>query len=222
MNRDGTKRRQKGKEGARVSTGQTTATAAATPPGCLLSRLHRGDETAFEALFVRHYPQVYRVVYNLVQQPHEAEDLVQETFLAFYRSPPHLAGGDDDVAAWLCRVALNRGYNALRRERRAHQRIEQVGHAAAASGTDTGDPQATALRRETRAQVRAVLARLPERQSKLLLLRYAGLSYADIAATLRIAPGSVGTLLARAERAFLAASAPLLQEIAPEQEVRSL
>jgi RNA polymerase sigma-70 factor, ECF subfamily len=53
--------------------------------------------------------------------------------------------------------------------------------------------------------VRAAIAELPERQGRLLLLRYAGLSYVEIASALEVAPGSVGTLLARAERAFLLA-----------------
>ncbi|NJO82810.1 MAG: sigma-70 family RNA polymerase sigma factor [Blastochloris sp.] len=66
------------------------------------------------------------------------------------------------------------------------------------------DPATSLERAEERAQVRAVLARLPERQSKLLVLRYAGFSYTEIATTLGIAAGSVGTLLARAERAFIA------------------
>jgi RNA polymerase sigma factor (sigma-70 family) len=65
---------------------------------------------------------------------------------------------------------------------------------------DQADPHDELLRAEERARVREALARLPERQGKLLLLRYAGLSYAEVAATLESAPGSVGTLLARAER----------------------
>ena len=56
-----------------------------------------------------------------------------------------------------------------------------------------------------RCTVRRVLAHLLERQSRLLLLRHAGLSYAEIAEALDVAPGSVGTLLVRAEKAFLAA-----------------
>ena len=52
--------------------------------------------------------------------------------------------------------------------------------------------------------MRAAIAELPERQGRLLLLRYAGLSYGEIAAALDVAASSVGTLLARAERAFLA------------------
>jgi RNA polymerase sigma-70 factor (ECF subfamily) len=65
------------------------------------------------------------------------------------------------------------------------------------------DPQDEYLRHEERERVRAALARLPERQGKLLLLRHAGLSYAEMAAALEVAPGSIGTLLVRAERAFL-------------------
>ena len=96
------------------------------------------------------------------------------------------------------RVALNRGYNLLRGERRERARAERLAEAPAQP-----DPHAELVRAEERARVRAALARLPERQGKLLLLRYAGLSYAEIAAVVEVAPGSVGTLLARAERAFL-------------------
>lgn len=163
----------------------------------LLERLGQGDEAAFEVLFLRHYGRVYRVLYNLVGAREEAEDLAQETMLALYHHPPQAAIGEG-LVAWLCRVALNRGYNALRSERRSRERIERL------DGPDLmDDPQAEVVRAEERAQTRAVLARLPERQGQLLLLRYAGLSYAEIAAALAIAPGSVGTLLARAERAFV-------------------
>jgi len=51
-------------------------------------------------------------------------------------------------------------------------------------------------------RVRAVLARLKRRQAMILLLRYDGFSYREIAEIVGVVPGSVGTLLARAERAF--------------------
>lgn len=95
------------------------------------------------------------------------------------------------------RVGLNRGYNALRGQRRAQQRIERLAEPPAQI-----DPHGELVRAEDRAFVQAALAALPERQSKLLLLRYAGLAYNEIAETLEVAPNSVGTLLARAERAF--------------------
>ena len=164
----------------------------------VLQRWRDGDEAAFEELFLRHYRQVFRVLFNLVGSREEAEDLAQETFIALHNQPPQHV--DTSMAAWLCRVALNRGYNALRGARRAQQRLERMDLLPLPL-----DPQTELLRVEEQGRVRAALAQLTERQSDMLLLRYSGLSYAEIASALDVAPGSVGTLLARAERAFLAA-----------------
>ena len=57
-------------------------------------------------------------------------------------------------------------------------------------------------RADVQETVRAALASLDERQVQLLLLRQEGLSYRELATVLGVAPGSVGTLLARAEAAF--------------------
>jgi RNA polymerase sigma-70 factor (ECF subfamily) len=162
----------------------------------LLERLRSGDGTAFEELFLRHYAAVYRVLYGVVGNAQEAEDLAQETFAALYRQPPPL-DGSGALGAWLYRVAVNRAYNALRSNQRLQRRLERV------EPGEQSDLQDEYLRREERERVRAALARLPERTAKLLLLRYAGLAYGEIATALQVAPGSVGTLLVRAERAFL-------------------
>jgi RNA polymerase sigma-70 factor (ECF subfamily) len=162
----------------------------------LLERLRSGDSTAFEELFLRHYAAVYRVLYGVVGNVQEAEDLAQETFTALYRQPPRL-DGSGAFGAWLYRVAVNRAYNALRGNQRLQRRLERV------EPEQQSNPQEEYLRREERERVRAALARLPERTAKLLLLRHAGLAYAEIAAALQVAPGSVGTLLVRAERAFI-------------------
>ena len=164
----------------------------------LLERLRSGDSTAFEELFLRHYAAVYRVLYGVVGNAQEAEDLAQETFTALYRQPPRV-DGSGSPGAWLYRVAINRAYNALRGKQRLQRRLEWLGWA---QPEQQSDPQDEYLRREERERVRAALARLPERSTKLLLLWHAGLAYAEIAAALQVAPGSVGTLLVRAERAF--------------------
>lgn len=162
--------------------------------GALLERLRRGDEAAFEELFARHYATVYRVLYGLTGKREAAEDAAQDTFLTLYRRPP---ASHQPVRPWLCRVALNTARNTLRSERRDAARIER-----AAQTPSVEDPSEAAERAEERDQVRAALAMLPQRQAHLLLLRHAGLSYAEVAAALDLAPGSIGTLLARAERAF--------------------
>lgn len=165
----------------------------------LLQRLSRGEDIAFDCLFLRYHTQVFRVAYGLVGRREEAEDLAQETFLELYRNAPTL-DRDPTLLPWLCRVALNKGYNALRGERRERERVERW-----AVMPDQVDPAAEVLRSEEQAKVREVLRAMPDRQSKLLLLRHAGLSYGEIASVIEVAPGSVGTLLVRAERAFLAA-----------------
>jgi RNA polymerase sigma-70 factor, ECF subfamily len=163
----------------------------------LLEHLARGEPNAFETLFQRYAPQVYRAVYRLAGSPETAEDILQETFLTLFRQPPQRPM-EAPLVAWLCRVALNRGYNLLRATQREEQRLASWGETPLAQ-----EPDQAAIRREEQLEVRAALARLPERQSRLLLLRHAGLSYAEIAAALELAPGSIGTMLVRAERAFL-------------------
>lgn len=164
----------------------------------LLERSRAGDELAFARLFERHWDGVVRVLVRLLGDPEAAGDLAQEVFVQLLRRPPD---GSVPLRAWLYRVAINSGYNALRSERRRRNREDAaLAQAALASRT----PAEEAGRAEERDAVRRVLVRLPERQRLCLALRAEGLSYAEIAAALGIAPGSVGTLLARAERAFKA------------------
>ncbi len=164
----------------------------------LLARVRLRDTAAFEELFRRYYGPVRQLLYRMFGDAALAEEMVQEAFVALYTRPPMMQGDDDSARPWLYRVALNQGYNVLRAERRVHARVARL-----EPREEAADPEAEALRMEERERVRATLAALPERQAKLLLLRQdAGLKYAEIAAILEVAPGSVGTLLVRAERAF--------------------
>ena len=187
------------------------------PDDLLVKRIRHGEDAAFDCLFLRYYEQVYRVAYGLVGKREEAEDLAQETFLEMYRRPPELPDGST-LLAWLCRVAVNKGYNALRGERRERLRLERLDGPA-----EPVDPQAVLLRAEENARVRDALAQLPDRQHRLLVLRYAGLSYGEVAAVLEVAPGSVGTMLVRAERAFMDAynKAQLVEHQAPLERTQS-
>jgi RNA polymerase sigma-70 factor (ECF subfamily) len=155
-------------------------------------------EAAFEALFSEHYARVYGVLFRLLGDRAEAEDLTLETFWRLWRRAPPTA---ENLGGWLYRVALRLGYNALRAGRR-RTRYEVEAGVAALEASAPPDPALAAEQAETRAHVRAALRQLPERDSRLLLLRYAGFSYQELAAILDLAPGSIGTLLNRAEAAF--------------------
>ena len=164
----------------------------------LLAKVRMRDTAAYEQLFQRYYQPVRQMLLRMLADAALADDLAQETFLALYAHPPQLQTDEEGVRAWLFRVAINRGYNSLRSKRRAQDHLADL-----YTPERTVDPEAEALRAEERASVQATLALLPERQAKLLILRQQeGLRYAEIAEILHIAPGSVGTLLVRAERAF--------------------
>jgi RNA polymerase sigma-70 factor (ECF subfamily) len=162
----------------------------------LLDRLARGDVASFDALFYRHYDRVYGLLFRLVGDRAEADDLTQEVFLRLHARAGRRVSTDENVGAWLYRVAMNLGYNALRDRKRLWQRNVHL------VPENEADVESQISRREERAAVRAALARLPQRQAALLLLRQMDFSYADCAAICEVAPGSVGTLLARAAAAF--------------------
>jgi RNA polymerase sigma-70 factor (ECF subfamily) len=155
----------------------------------------------FDGLFERLYPPLFGLAYRVLGDPTEAEEVLQETFLRLAGSDV-LARPDEEVAAWLRRVCLNRSFNRVRDGRRAREGVERAVRLESAGSSGDGDPAGVVLRREERDEVRRALAGLSERQRDCLLLRHSGYSYAEIAATLGIALGSVGVLLARAERAF--------------------
>ncbi len=164
----------------------------------------RARDTQFEAAFRSYYEGVYRLLFRLVGSRDEAEDLAQEAFLRLYRQD-FAAERRHNTRAWLYRVATNLAHNARRGNLRRvgrEDRAESQGLVATAP-----DPAEAALRQSERESVRRALARLPERQARLLLLRHSGLSYKELAEVEGIAPTSVGTLLARAEAAFAAAYA---------------
>jgi RNA polymerase sigma-70 factor (ECF subfamily) len=169
----------------------------------LLIKLRRGDEASFEALFLRHYDRVCGVLFRLLGDKAEAEDIAQQTFLKLYRCPEQVKGQEDElnVVGWLYRVALNEGYNALRSRKRRTARQENFIRKWLFN-TSSPDPAEAVEQRDAQGRVRQILAGMKPRQARLLLLRHAGLSYKELAAVLDVAPGSVGSLLTRAERAF--------------------
>ena len=157
-------------------------------------------QAEFEAAFEAHWSPVYTLLLRLTGDPDEAQDLALEVFYRLYRNPPASRDGQS-LGGWLYRVALNLGYNALRALRR-RSRYEQNAGEQALLQRAAADPADEVERRLERQQVRQVLLRLKPRLAHLLILRYSGLSYAEIASALQVSPGSVGTLLARAEQEF--------------------
>lgn len=122
----------------------------------------------------------------------DAEDAAQEAFVRLLDANPR------NPRAWLYAVASNLARDRTRRVRRQASLLRAHGIA-----DQSVDPDIDLVRAERRRSVQVVLAMLPPRDQHLLLLHHGGASYREIAATLGVAPGSVGSLLTRAHRRFL-------------------
>lgn len=153
----------------------------------------------FDKLFRASYPTVVAIAARITADSHEAEDVAQEVFMSFIRSHSPDAAY---AVGWLYTAAAHTALNVVRgRQRRAH-REEAHSRATERTASVGDDPQATLDASEQRLAIRHALTRLPDRSATILVLRYSGLSYNDIASTLNVGVNQIGTLLRRAEEAL--------------------
>jgi RNA polymerase sigma-70 factor (ECF subfamily) len=155
---------------------------------------------AFNSTFEQYFSSIFRYIDRLSGDPDLAADIAQETFVRLYERGEF----PDDIRGWLAAVAANLFRDDRRTSRR---RLELL--TSQPSELTMGSPpipaETAVLREEQRKAVRSLLNSLPMRDRQLLLLRHEGYSYREIASSLGIAEGSVGTLLMRATAAFSAA-----------------
>jgi RNA polymerase sigma factor (sigma-70 family) len=151
----------------------------------------------FVKLFDANYQRLYRSLDRLSGDPELAADLAQETFIRLYRR----GAAPDNPEAWLITVALNLFRNS-RSSRSRRERLLTKARVEAAHSDPPVSAEHASEEAELRRQVRTAIDRLPERDRSLLLLRAEGYSYRDIAEALDLNEASIGTLLARAKRAF--------------------
>jgi len=148
----------------------------------------------FEAAFRLYYVRVARLIARIVRDPGRAEELAVEVLYRLWRNPN--AQGEK-IGGWLYRTAVRAGLYEIRREARRERVAHLFRPAARPAAPDEVHEAAEDQRR-----VRDVLAKMEPQRAELVLLRSAGLSYAELAAALDLNPASVGTLLSRAQRVF--------------------
>jgi RNA polymerase sigma factor (sigma-70 family) len=165
---------------------------------------------AFESLFYEHWAPIYRLLLRLVIDPAEAEDLALEAFFRLYqrRSTPER---EFNTRGWLHRVATNLALHSIRSfKRREHYEI--TAGKGALDEAPENRPAEILAEKEDRRFARLALTRINPRQAELLIMRYSGMAYKDIAVALSLSPTSIGPLLLRAERDFAKHYRALVEE----------
>ncbi len=151
-----------------------------------------GDEE-FEALVRRQSRFVFRVVYAILRNSHDAEDAVQETFLKLYRN--HSWKGIDNERAFLARAAWRMAIDRLPKSQAAHAEPETE-PASTAPG-----PEQRAIAASQHASIHRMIDALPEELRRPLALSAIDeLNSREIAVILDMPEGTVRTRLMRARR----------------------
>ena len=165
----------------------------------LLERIRRGDTSGAGDLFERYAPALLRFADRLLSDRSTAEEVTQEVFVKVI-SRAHQYDGRAEVSSWLFAIAAN----ACRDRRRRDRRATIVPLEGVAEPAHKGEGIESALgERERRAAVRRALSSLSEEQREALVLaRYHGLPYAEIAEVLGISVGAVKTRIFRAVEAL--------------------
>jgi RNA polymerase sigma-70 factor (ECF subfamily) len=147
-------------------------------------------------LFEQYHESLVRMLYRRTGDRDQAEDLAQETFARAVAAPPR------NPRPWLFAVALNLVREDGRRSVRQGRRLQLLRSEVEASAPQ---PDEVVERSEQTARVRTALSLISERDREALLLKAEGFNYDEIAETLGLARGAVGTTLARARRRLVEA-----------------
>jgi RNA polymerase sigma-70 factor, ECF subfamily len=173
----------------------------------LMLDVREGSATAFEELVLRYQGRLLTVLRHLVGSREQAEDLTQEVFLRVYRARESYQP-DAKFSTWLYTIANHVAANALRTRSR-HPEVTLQGSPSGPMGArpldtmlqaSSGQMPARQLdKAEMREIVRMALEALGERQRMAVLLnKFEGMSYAEIATIMDMSPQAIKSLLSRA------------------------
>ncbi len=187
------RQRETGMRTSKVTKHPAATAGAGAPAGrqdevALIERCRRGDLGAFEELYRLHAGRLYSVALRLVGNAADAEDLLQEIFLAAHRKLDTFRG-ESALGTWLYRLATNLCLDHLRsRSGRSRQVTDALDDEAGLMDTSSAT---LAEQTVTRMDLERALARLPEGcRAAFVLHDIEGLEHREVAEVLGVAEGT--------------------------------
>ena len=163
----------------------------------LICSAQAGDESAFTELMRAHYAFVYAVVIGIVNNPHDAEEIVQDTFLNAYRSMAQYEDREK-FKNWLAEIARNSARDWLRKQRVNTVSIDEVSESTLQS-TDSLDEQL--IRDEQRELIRRAMETLSQKDRDIARSYYLdGASYDELVRTHGLSYKAISFRLSRAKQ----------------------
>ena len=157
-----------------------------------VARVRAGEKDAFRLLVERHSQTIFRLAFRMMENEHDAEEIVQDTFLRAYRA---LDGFESraNFGTWIYRIAINRCYDLLNQRKSRHQV-----YPTEESDVDDSDlveqipakdpsPERSLLSQEIEVRVRSAMEQLTARERTAFVLRhFEGRSIEEIAQALNV------------------------------------
>ena len=156
----------------------------------LLTHVAKGDQAAFEALYDQLAASVYGLIRKVLRNPSQAEEVAQEVLLEVWRTASRFDPARGSAATWMLTIAHRRAIDRVRAEEAAAAREQRTAQAPTAVDevAETVEASMDAER------LRRCLAGLTELQRESITLAYyGGYSYAQVAALLDTALGTIKT-----------------------------
>jgi RNA polymerase sigma factor (sigma-70 family) len=173
----------------------------------LSARAAAGDGGAFGELVDRHAPAARRAARLLLANDHDADDAVQDGFLAAWRAIDRY-DRNRPFRPWLMRIVVNAARDLRRRQ--TVRRTDELSPALASGGAS---PERETERSLLRERLTRALAELPERQRLAVTMFDAeGYAHAEIAEVLGVPEGTIRSDVFHARRALRLTLAPYLEE----------
>ena len=172
----------------------------------LMLRVRNGDMDAFRELIERHQRAVINTIHRAIGDAWEAEDLAQRVFIQVHRSAKRYKP-TAKFTTWLFTITRNTILNEHRRRNRhpsesldaLQEPRESEGVGWQPADTSTPDPSQDVIERELQDKIAEAVRDLPEQQrTAVVLCRYEGLSYEEIADVLGCSVSATKSLLHRA------------------------
>ncbi len=169
----------------------------------LVRRVQKGDQAAFDLLFVRYQSKIVSLISRYVPDQEETLDVAQEAFIKAYRALPRFRG-ESQFYTWLYRIAINTAKNHLvarsRRPPGVDVDVDEIEYREDAPALRDGEtPEAALARDQVQTTIHQALNDLPEDLKSALTLReFDGLSYEQIADIMECPVGTVRSRIFRA------------------------
>jgi RNA polymerase sigma-70 factor (ECF subfamily) len=165
------------------------ATEAMYADVALVERIVARDESALAKLYDRHSRLLFGLMLRILRDRGEAEEVLQEVFMALWSRADTYSAALGSPAAWLVSIARNRCIDRLRSRSVRTRVLESVEEPPAAD-----NPESHAVRSEQQEAIRSALVTLPVEQRELIEYAYfLGLTQSELAARFGLPLGTVKT-----------------------------